>query len=81
MDHPGPGFADLKSPLPDIRLAGGRDAIPHPWKSRVALRLVHDRELTRLRAELDARQGPARPSGIDKMIIGLKRRFGKKRED
>ena len=35
MDQPGPGFAargsfaDLKSPLPDIRLAGGRDAKFH----------------------------------------------------
>jgi len=35
MDQPGPGFADrgcltdLKSPLPDVRLAGSRDAIFH----------------------------------------------------
>jgi hypothetical protein len=27
--------------------------------------LVHDRELTRLRAELDARQGPPQLSGFD----------------
>src|SRR4051794_40210471 len=36
MDEPGPGFpsrktlTDLKSPLPDIRLAGGRDAVFYP---------------------------------------------------
>src|SRR5438132_4633326 len=35
MDEPGPGlagrapFTDLKSPLPDVRLAGGRDAVFH----------------------------------------------------
>jgi len=35
MDQPGPGlagrgpFTDLKSPLPDVRLAGRRDAVFH----------------------------------------------------
>jgi hypothetical protein len=38
--------------------------------------LVHDRELARLRAELAARLG-SQLSGIDRMINGLKRRFGK----
>lgn len=41
--------------------------------------LVHDRELTRLRAELEARPGP-QLSGLDRMISGLKRRFGKRPE-
>ena len=41
--------------------------------------LVHDRELTRLRAELEARAGP-QPSGLDRIIGRLKRRFGKERE-
>jgi hypothetical protein len=38
--------------------------------------LVHDRELTRLRAELAARTGP-QLSGLDRIISRLKRRFGK----
>jgi hypothetical protein len=42
--------------------------------------LVHDRELTRLRAELDARQGPPQLSAFDRMISGLKRRFGRSGE-
>jgi len=42
--------------------------------------LVHDRELKRLRAELDARQGPPRPSGIDRIINGLKRRLRRSSE-
>jgi len=42
--------------------------------------LVHNRELTRLRAELDVRQASTQLSGIDRIISGLKRRFGKKRE-
>jgi hypothetical protein len=41
--------------------------------------LVHDRELARLRAELEARAGPRR-SGLDRIISGLKRRLEKKRE-
>jgi Alpha 1,4-glycosyltransferase conserved region len=40
---------------------------------------VHDRELTRLRAELAARPGP-QPSGIDRIIRRLKRRFVKRHE-
>ena len=42
--------------------------------------LVHDRELTRLRAELEARQSPLQRSGIDRIINGLKRRFGRSGE-
>jgi hypothetical protein len=38
--------------------------------------LVHDRELARLRAELGARPDP-QPSGFDRIIGGLKRRFRK----
>jgi hypothetical protein len=38
--------------------------------------LVHDRELTGLRAELAARIGP-QLSGLDRIISRLKRRFGK----
>lgn len=42
--------------------------------------LVHDRELTRLRAALEAGQGSPQVSGIDRIINGLKRRFGRIRE-
>jgi hypothetical protein len=42
--------------------------------------LVHDRELARLRAALEARQDPPQLSGIDRIINGLKRRFGRSRE-
>jgi hypothetical protein len=47
MNQPGPGLADrgsltdLKSPLPDIRLAGGREAIFHtPVNHELSPRLV-----------------------------------------
>ena len=42
--------------------------------------LVHDRELTRLRAELEAKRSAPPFSGIDRIINGLKRRFGRSRE-
>lgn len=41
--------------------------------------LVHDRELARLRAALEAHQDPT-PSGLDRIVNGLKRRFAKRRE-
>jgi hypothetical protein len=41
--------------------------------------LVHDRELKRLRAELDARQAPQR-DGLGGIISGLKRHLRKRRE-
>lgn len=41
--------------------------------------LVHDRELARLRAELEPRPS-VRPSGFDRIISGLKRRFGSSRD-
>ena len=39
--------------------------------------LVHDRELARLRAALEARQGSPQFSGIERIVNGLKRRFGR----
>jgi hypothetical protein len=52
-----------------LRFAANRDHAGH-------YNLVRDRERTRLRAELEARSGP-QPSGLDRIVSGLKRRFGK----